>query len=372
MAVTFAVVAGGVIWRWHDMAQRSAKPVMTGMAAANASNPTLTAAPKPAAAQSRLQEFTTRLNVAPDAKTARPQLAELRATLAALSTAGAVAEIRRFLDSKTDGPTQLGFKVARNGLLDEAPTVRTFLLDELARIDPAAAAEYAKTILASKDSPDEWAVALRNLAQGDPSAEGRALLEQKAGELLRYEPWQKDPALGYLEAFDVAVFVGGTNLVPVLADLIRRPDNPAVARASFLALDRLVINDAAATLAVLQAAPDWMQGREQTRANYFARGDVRSPEQRQLLEGYLLNPSLSPAELAAFAGVFPNANFMISPNLLTQTQTPDRAVLVARDAESLLVVQQWLADPRFARLRPQLEKLRARLELFVQQATQGK
>jgi hypothetical protein len=131
-----------------------------------------------------LQEFTAKLSAAPEAKAAQPQLTELRAALLALPTNEAVAEIRRFLDSKADAPTHSGFKVGRTGLLDEAPTLRTFLLDELARLDPSAAGEYAKVILANKDSPDEWAVALRNLARGDPSAEGRTLLELKAGELL--------------------------------------------------------------------------------------------------------------------------------------------------------------------------------------------
>jgi hypothetical protein len=377
--LTVAVLFGlGIVmlaaWLWHRETQRGVTPASKETAAkANAS--ASTALPTPAAAESsktRLQEFTAKLSAAPEAKAAQPQLTELRATLLALPTNEAVAEIRRFLDSKADAPTHLGFKIGRTGLLDEAPTLRTFLLDEMARLDPSAAGEYAKVILDSKDSPDEWAVALRNLARGDPSAEGRALLEEKAGELLRHEPWQREPSVGYLEAFDTAVFVGGTNLMTALADLVRRKDNQAVAHASFLTLDRLVINDSVATLTALQAAPDWMEGREETRANYFARGDVRDPEQRQILENYLADPQLSPAELDAFAGKFPNANFMISANLLTQNQTLDRAALVGRDVESLRVVQQWLADPRFAKQRPALERISRRLEEFVRQANPGK
>jgi hypothetical protein len=121
----------------------------------------------------------------------------------------------------------------------------------------------------------------------------------------------------------------------------------------------------------LQAAPDLMRGRELTRANYFARGDVRDPQQRQILESYLSDPQVGAAELDAFAGVFPNANFMISANLLTQNQTPDHAALVARDAESLRLVQQWLGDPRFAQQRAALEKMARRLQEFVRQAKQG-
>jgi hypothetical protein len=219
------------------------------------------------------------------------------------------------------------------------------------------------------DSPDEWAVALRNLAWGDPSAEGRALLEQKTTEMLQYGPWQQNPSVGFLEAFDVAVYLGGTSLIPTLTDLVQRQDNPALAHASYLALDRLVINNPTATLAALEADPSLMQGREVTRANYFARADVGDPQQRQILENYLLNPQISPAEIDTFAGIFPNANYMISPNLLTQTQTPNRAALVNRDAESLRVVQEWLADPRFANLQPALTAMTLRLKTFVQQET---
>ena len=374
VVVVLTVVALAA-WLWHRRTQPGVAPVANETAATNTTASILAAPSKPVPAgssKSKLQEFTVRLSAAPDAKAARPQLAELRAMLAAMPAKEAVAEIRRLLDSRADAPTRLGFKVASSGGLDEAPTLRTFLLDEMARLDPAAAAEYAKVILASKDSPDEWAVALRNLARGDASAEGRALLEQKTGELLQHEPWQAGPSVGYLEAFDAAVFVGGTNLLPALSDLVRRKDNQAVAHASFLTLDRLVINDAVPTLTALQAAPDWMEGREQTRANYFARGDVRDPRQREILENYFSNPKLSAAELEAFAGTFPNANYMISANLLTENRTPDHGTLATRDAESLRVVQQWMADPRFAKQRPALEKISRRLEEFVRQANQGK
>ncbi len=334
-----------------------------GVAATNANHPS--------ASNSRLQQAFDLLNTAPDAKTTRQELAEMRGALAAMPANEAVAAIRQFLDSKADAPTRFGFKLTASGTLDEAPTLRIFLLDEMARLDPSAAAEYAKVILASKDSPDEWAVALRNLAKGDASADGRTLLEQKTVELLQHEPWQQNPSVGFLEAFDAAVFVGGKKVMPALSDLVRRKDNQAVAHAAFLSLDRLVINDPVQTLTAMQSAPEWMEGREQTRANYFARGDVRDPRQRELLESYMLNPQITAAELEAFAGVYPNANFMISPNLLTENRTPERGALVARDAESLRVLQEWIADPRFAKQRPALEKISRRLEEFVRQAKQN-
>jgi hypothetical protein len=256
-------------------------------------------------------------------------------------------------------------------MLDEAPTLRTFLLDELGRLDPAAAADYSKVVLASMDSPDEWAVALRNLASGDASADGRALLEQKTARMLEYAPWQQNPSTGFLEAFDVTVYLGGTDFVPVLSDLVRSQDNPAVAHAAFLALDRLVINNPATVLESLEDEPDLMKGRESTRADYFARANASDPQQRQILESYLLDPAISTAELQTFAGIYPNANFMISPNLLTQATTPGHDALMSLDAQALAVAQEWLADPRFARVAPDLQTITQRLEGFAAQAKQG-
>src|SRR5688572_13096052 len=60
-----------------------------------------------------------------------------------------------FLDSKADAPTHLGFSLAPDGSLREAPTLRTFLLDQLVKLDPAAAAVYAEKILSTRDSADE-------------------------------------------------------------------------------------------------------------------------------------------------------------------------------------------------------------------------
>jgi len=327
--------------------------------------------PPPMAHVSALQAACDLLRSASNAAISRQQLAALRQSLAAMSANEAVAAIKQILDSKADTPTHLGFKLAANGLLDEAPTLRTFLLDELARLDPAAAAEYSRVILASMDSPDEWAVALRNLAMGDSSDAGRQLLAEKTAQLLQYAPWRQSPSVGYLEAFDVAVYLGGTSLLPTLSNLVSLTNNPAVAHASYLALDRLVINNPAAELAALESDPSLMQGRELTRANYFARADVRDPQQRQVLESYLLNPQIGAAEMNTFAGIYPNANFMISPNLLTPTPTPDHAALVSRDAESLAVAQQWLGDPRFASLQPVSAQIIQRLQGFLNQTAAG-
>ncbi len=297
----------------------------------------------------------------------RQTVAKLRQLLAGANVHSAAAAVRDFLDSKTDAPSGLGFKVGAHGSLTEAPTLRTMLLDALGALDPTLAAEYARGILNQSTSPDEWAVALRNLARGDTGADGRALLEQKARELMENRAWQSNPSAGYLEAFDVAAYLGSTNLAPTLTELVRRQDNPAISHASYLALDRLVLEHPAEFLSLLSGDSQALQGRDLTRADFIARADVRDPAQRDIVEKYLLNPQLGGPELAHFAAVFPSANFNVSVNLLTPAPTTDASWLRARDNASLQAVQRWLGDPRFAALQPQLQKMRSRLDAFVQQ-----
>lgn len=283
-------------------------------------------------------------------------------------TAERVAAIRKELASGRDAPTGQGFKVGAGGLLEEAPTRRVQLLDELGRLDLAAAAALAREILRGKTSADEWAVALRHLARTAQDPANRAFLEGKMRELLTHAPWQRESSAGYLEAFDVAVHLGGTSLVPELAALVRLQDNRAVSHAAYLALDRLTLSEPAALLGKLADEPELMAGREVTRANYFARADPGDASQRALLERYLLEARRTPAELETFAGLFPSANFMVSHNLLTATVTPGADELRQRDRAALAAVRDWLADPRFAGRRAPLEKMHARIEQFVRQA----
>jgi hypothetical protein len=160
----------------------------------------------------------------------------------------------------------------------------------------------------------------------------------------------------------VAVHVGGTELVPALASLLRRKDNQAVAYAAYLALDRLTLREPAQILAQLQADPSLLEGREQTRANYFARADVQDPKQRAILEQYLLDSGRSEEELKTFTGLYPNANFMVSQNLLTRSGAPTGTGLVQSDLAALTVLNEWLREPRFSVRYPQLEEIKRHLD----------
>jgi hypothetical protein len=246
--------------------------------------------------------------------------------------------------------------------------MRVFLMDLLEQIDPQAALAHAHEVLEKSASADEWAIALRTVARTDSSPGAADYLEQKVASMLSHEPWVNNPSTGFLEAFDIAVYVGSPEVVSPLTKLVNRTNNPAVAHASFLALDRLVINNPTSILTSLQANPGLMGNRVETRANFFARADVGDPAQRKLIESYLLDPIRTGQELSTFAGVFPNANYMISHNLVTQNPTPDGSTLARRDRDSLATVREWQADPRFSELQPFLRKMDARLTEFVRQA----
>jgi len=360
-AVIVAAVATVFYWQMH----RQPKPQEPSLSDARkpASVPFLAAAD----ANEPWRKCVASVKTATSPADRRAVLDDFRARLASMPPGAASRLIRDLLDSKEDLPTQLGFTVGADGLLTQAPSLRTFLLNELARLDPAAAAAYAEKILTTMNSADEWALALRSYALGNTTPQGRAFLEDKLRTMLTHEPWQTQPSAGFLEAFDVAVYVGGTNLLPVMTGLVRLKENQAVAHAAFLALDRLTISDPVAVLTQLQGEDASMAGREQTRANYFARADAGDARQRALLENYLLNPQLSAAELKTFAGLYPNANYMISYNLLTRTETPSHDELVRRDRDALNAVQGWLADARFEKLQPQLQTMSDRLTKFVKQ-----
>ncbi len=308
--------------------------------------------------------------LAADPANARAALDALALRLKSLPASLAAGAIRAFLEGHQNAATRLPFAIGEGGSLATAPTFRVWLLDQLGQLNPEAAANYAQTILASPENAEEWAVALRDYARVRSSAADADFLAGKMRELLGDPRWQAEASVGWLEAFDVAIHTHATQLTPELSQLLQRTGDAArpAAHAAFLTLDRLVLAEPVAMLGRLQAEPGLMKGREITRANYFSRADVRDPQQRALVEQYLLDPHHSPEELEKFTALYPNANRMISKNLLTPTGTPSHDDLAAHDREALAVLNDWLKDPRFGKLHPSLAETQHRVAEFVRQA----
>ena len=200
-------------------------------------------------------------------------------------------------------------------------------------------------------------------------------LRGKAEEMIEQAEWRSDPSVGFLEAFDVFVYTGAVRSTPKLSALAGdlSLEGRASAHAAFLTLDRLTLAKPEEMFAALSGEDQLFESRGAMVANFFARADLREETQRQQVETYLLDTGRTRDELAAFAGVYPNANQMISTNLLTTPQTARGADLIEHDRAALAIVSGWLSDPRFEdpKLKPHLQTMHRRLEDFVRQAGSG-
>lgn len=294
----------------------------------------------------------------------RQTLTGLRSELLALPKDEAVRRIRGFLDGGKDRVTELSFGIAKDGMLSEWPSFRTFLLDTLLAVDPAAAAEIGRAILEKPTTADEWALALRNVARGDAVADPD-FLRAKTEELITNPAWQADPSIGYLNAFDVLVHVQATASTPLLSGLIQKKDRKDLAHAGFLTLDRLVQDQPVEVLTRLSADTALQQSRPEMVAQQFARADLRDPAQQDLVKTWLLDPGRSAAELRSFAGVYPNNNQFVSNNLLTAQAAAPGDDLAAHDREALKVISTWASDPAFSNIQDHLRTMVSRLEGFV-------
>jgi hypothetical protein len=350
------IAAGGLgIWKWQPAARDDDNKPGTGQITK--------AGPRPQASPDDLVNAVAGISGAGD--DSRQSLQDLRASLMEMPKNEAIAMIRGFLASGEDRATGLSFEIASDGSLIEWPTFRTFLLDVLPAIDPAAAAAIGREILASPTSADEWALALRNVARGEPLEESATFLQRKTEELITNPAWQADPSIGYLNAFDVLVHIGATGSTPLLSDLVQRKDRKDLSHAAFLTIDRLVQRQPVDLLDRLAADRALQESRPEMVAQQFARADVRDPGQRQILMAWLLDPARTSLELRSFAGVYPNNNRFVSNNLLTVESTQSGDDLAAHDHAALQAVSAWAGDPAFEPVREHLAVMLSRLEGFV-------
>lgn len=337
-------------------------------------------APPPAANQppetNTLQPLLTalaKLQTGTDVTQSRKILAELRAYLDSLPPDQAAALITRFLaDPSNNAPTRIEYSLNPTGFLDGHPSLRVALLDWLGQIDPRQAGIVAEKILATPTDADEWSVSLRNYARANSSAASHAFLRAKTEEMIRYPAWRKNPSIGFFEAFDVLVHTRATASTELLSEIVidRSPEGKPLAHAAFLTLDRLTLREPKVMLEKLTARTDLTQARGEMVANLIARADLREPDQQQLVRNYLLAPTRTAAELSAFAGIYPNANFAISKNLLSENITYSREEITARDTAALAIVNDWLTDPAFAPVKSHLTIMHQRLVIFVSQANE--
>lgn len=282
-------------------------------------------------------------------------LAALRRELLANPAAG-IAAIRRFLATGEDSATGQRFAVGPGGALEGSPTLRIFLLDVLGQLSRAtggsAGAEVAREILAKKESPDEWAIALRNLAWDEPKS--RPFIAEKMHEMLAYEPWTATPTSGLLEAFDVVVFSGDASFMPTLSNFAHG-GNTALQRAATVALDRLAENSPLAVMSYLNANPTTIADLPFVRADYFAKANLGHAEQRKAVEVYLDRADVTDAEKVKFLHAIASPGSFVSDSLLSTSRPPDDAA--ARYAGIAAATAEWTRGNRFPALGDQVRWL---------------
>jgi hypothetical protein len=355
-----------------NLPEKSAHPTAATFSTRPALDPVSSQLPTEADAAKRLDSALVALKSITNADDARKILAELRSYLDSLPPHIAAAVITHFLANPANNAiTRIDFSIGQSGFLSGQPSLRVALLDWLGHIDPRQAGVVAAQVLATPTDADEWAVSLRNYARANPTPDSQAFLRAKTEELIRNPEWRVNPSIGFFESFDVLVHTRATESSGLLSELVadRSPEGKPLAHASFLTLDRLTFREPAAMMEQLAARPELTQARGEMVANLVARADLADPTQQQHVRSYLLDPSRTPAELSAFAGVFPNANFTLSKNLLSENMTLTRDEITTRDAAALAIVNNWLTDPAFAPVKSHLAAMHQRLTTFVIQSS---
>jgi hypothetical protein len=285
------------------------------------------------------------------------QLLAFRKSLLEGDPATIISQIRAFLATGKDVATGMAFELGQGGL-ERAPTLRLLLLDVLGQLSRKAggadAAEVSKEILAVKKSPDEWAVALRNVAWHEPQS--RPFLAAKFNEMVRHEPWRSEPSAGFLEAFDVAVFSRQVTVMEPLHEMLAT-SAPDLQRAAAVALDRLAETAPLEVMQKLNAQPQLFADHPFLRADWFAKADLREPAQRAMFEFYLARTDVSFDEKTKALKALASPGQFISENLITPPPSPDDDS--AREAAVLSAATDW--SRRFPELNAPLATLRERL-----------
>lgn len=331
--------------------------------------PSVNVPPDPALL-ARFKAFHARLQAGMSRPDTLAALRDLKQQVHDLPPEVAAATVIAALQLGDDAATGLAFIVGDEGVLDESPTLRTALLDLLGQTEPEAAIAYSQTVLNDATTPDEYALALRNLGWLNHEGELSAELTRHFGAMLDNTEWRTRPTDGYLEAFDIAVAVGGKEMITDLVSVLRLSNGEstaqsAVNRAAFIALDRIMLREPDTLAAIYMQDPSFMDFAPNHRASLLSRLDPASAPQADALRNYLRAVPADSPELTYFARIYPNGNFFEGNRLVSGWETPGIVQIQQRDARALEFINQLLADPTYANVAPSLQKISKRLTSFA-------
>ena len=302
---------------------------------------------------------------------ANAALAEMESVLRALPRNEAVEALIAFLDNGANAATGLVFKLGPGGNLSGAPTLRVWALDQLGRLDPTAAANYASRIYARHDSADEWAVALRNDWRVAAPAGRIEPVRARVLQLLADTAWAKQPSIGFLEAFDVVVATMAWEAVPRLEQWLDPAQPQSLRAGAWIALDRLTMEVPSDFLPALVQNRAWLASQPLLRAGLVARADLRVESQRQAVETYLQRDDVTKPEGKRFLELLPNVSGTVSHNLVTTVRIASPAQAAKLDQVSLASVRAWRSQTRFTRWNGELAAAETRLAESVASAVRG-
>lgn len=333
----------------------------------------------PAAAETKeaieqaLQEF--RNSTSPEHS--RDILARLRARIRNSSDyGGSAVAIAEFLKTGEDSSTGLGFIVGTEGVMEDVPTLRTALLDLLPPLDPNLASKVSREIMDQGLDPDEYALGLRNVVWNDHQGRHAEELHQRFGAMLDRNDWLADPSGGFLEAFDVAVYLGTPEALDQVMSVVHLEDSDGQAatggqwRAAFMALDRIILKNPSILATRFSDDPKLLDFAPNHRASVMSRLDITDPAQQQAFEDYLSLSEYGDGELDYFGELFPNGNYFFGHRLVSDHEvTPTIAQRQEMDRQMLGVVDQMLKgnSAMTGGARAALTKISERLTEYVSQ-----
>lgn len=315
-------------------------------------------------ALSRLASVTTSEEARSAVKAARSELLKHK------DGASATDALVNFLEQGHNAALESPMQVGAGGELSAAPTTRVAMLDLLGELDSERAAEYSRHVLQSSSSSDEWAIALRNYAWGVDNAAFDPFLRSKVFELLTNSSWIAAPTSGFLESFDFVPYTHDPALIAPLVNLTKETQSSSVRRAAFLALERFVSQETTAGLEAITQA-ETAEAFSPLRADTMARADLSQSTDLQIVQDYLLSSQIDSKEFQIFASMFPHGGQFAGHALATTFQPKPLTELAKRDAQALLVVQNWLSDPAFANRRSELTQIYDRLVKLNESAVRG-
>lgn len=321
----------------------------------------------------QIEDAAERLQESGNPESSAAILRDLHQTLSGGESAAVADAIHRFLKTRKDAPTRLPFSVAPGGNLETAPSLRIALLDWLQKFDPSIALEVSRQIMDEKQSPDEYAVALRNLAWNDLEGDLKKELSDRLDQMLQVSDWKQNPSAGFLEALDASVELADDQTFSEILQLSQEASQAAnrdLSRAAFLTLDRMAVRDPNLVLRSFQSNALAGASPEQ-RASLLSRLDLALPAHRESLEKYLSSADFGSEELDYFAEIFPNGNYIHGNWLITAGEvTHSIASRLEADRRALAEIEKWIAQGVVKQSNKTIVRIRERLQVQIEAADQ--